>query len=60
MADHYGEALEDVRNTQVCLDFGGDHERVMGDALALFRLPLRDRHESARQQRRRGLGGLFG
>ena len=48
---HYGEALQDVRNTQVCLDFGGDRERVMGVALGLIRLTLRDYDAGARRQR---------
>ena len=35
LAGQSGEALEDVGNEQVCLDFGGQRERVVGVALGL-------------------------
>jgi hypothetical protein len=45
------EALQDVGNDQVRLDFGGTRERVVGVAFGLIRLSLRDRHAGARDQR---------
>ena len=39
--------------TQVCLDAGGTRERVVGVALGLFWLTLRDRNAGARRQRHR-------
>ena len=46
-----GEALEDVGSAQICLHAGGDRKSVVGVALGLLRLTLRDRDASARGQR---------
>ncbi len=48
LAGQSGEAFEDVGNEQVCLEFGGARQRVVGVALGLFRLTRRDRHAGAR------------
>ncbi|MGO8940181.1 MAG: hypothetical protein ACLQLO_24700 [Mycobacterium sp.] len=51
LAGRRGETFEDVGNEQVRLDLGGTRERLVGVALGLLRLPLRDRHAGARGQR---------
>ena len=51
IADQRAEALEDVGNGQVRLEFGGARERVVGVALGLVWLTRRDRHAGARRQR---------
>ena len=53
LAGQHGEALEDVGDEQVSLDFAGTCERVVGVAFGLVRLTLRDRHPGARRQRHR-------
>ena len=51
LAGQSGEAFQDVGDEQVRLEFGGTRERVVGVALGLFWLTLRDRHPGARRQR---------
>jgi hypothetical protein len=45
-----GEALEGVGNARICVNVGGDRERVVGVAFGLSLLTLRDRHASPSPQ----------